>query len=161
MTVGSGTQTPTFAATSGTQQITTNGKTIDYNLTVNAPGATVQCQDALTLGSTKTLTLINGTLQLKAGVTSTVGGFVTSGTNQKYLQSTLAGTQATLSKASGAVDVSYLTIQDINATGGATWNAYLYNANVDAGNNTNWNFQGGPGIGGRGLLPAFGFGFTL
>jgi len=151
----------TFAKTSGTQTITSAGQTIDGSVTIDAPGAIVQCQDALTLGSTRTLTMTDGTLQLKAGVTSTVGNFATSGTNQKYLQSTLAGTQATLSDASGTVSVSYLTIQDINATGGATWDAYLYNANVDAGNNTGWNFQGGPGIGGRGLLPAFGFGFTL
>jgi hypothetical protein len=81
----------------------------------------------------------NGTLQLKSGVTSTVGSFVTSGTTQKFLQSTLSGTQATLSDASGTVDATYLTIKDINATGGATFNAYPYNFNSDAGNNTGWN----------------------
>ena len=153
LTLGSGsTQTAstaalTFAATSGTQTITSNGVTIDRPVTINAPGAIVQCQDALTLGSTRTLTMTNGTLQLKAGVTSTVGGFATSGTNQKYLQSTLAGTQATLSDASGTVSVSYLTIQDINATGGATWNAFYQQGNIDAGDNTGWYFGETPIIG--------------
>jgi len=74
-------------------------------------------------------------------VTSTVGAFTTSGTNQKFLQSTLAGSQATLSQASGAVDASYLTIRDINATGGATWNAFTTNNNVNAGNNLGWDFS--------------------
>lgn len=162
MTITPATSTqPTFAATSGTQTVTSNGVTIDRPVTINAPGATVSCVDALTLGSTRTLTITNGTLQLKAGATSTVGSLATSGTNQKYLQSTLAGTQATLSGASGTNNVLYLTIQDINATGGATWNSYLYNANVDAGNNIGWNFDSIPVLSGRGLLPAFGFGFTL
>ena len=140
MTVSTFGGTLVFAKTSGTQTITSAGKTIDAAVTVDAPGATVSCADALTLGSTRTLTLTNGTLQLKAGVTSTVGAFATSGTNQKYLQSTLAGTQATLSAASGTNSVNFLTIQDINATGGATWEAWVTNSNVDAGNNTGWDF---------------------
>jgi len=130
----------TFAATSGTKTITTNGKTVDTVVTFDGIGGTWALQDALTLGSTRTLTLANGTLRLKYGVTSTVGAFASSGTNQKYLQSTLAGTQATLSDASGIDSLSYTTIQDINATGGATWQAYTTNQNIDAGNNTGWDF---------------------
>lgn len=139
MTVGSGTEITTFATTTS-QNITTNGKTLDFPVTFNGIGGTFVMQDALTLGSTQTLTMTNGTLQLKSGVTSTVGAFATSGTNQKYLQSTTPGTQATISQASGVVSTSYLTIQDIYATGGATWNAFLTNQNVNAGNNTNWDF---------------------
>jgi hypothetical protein len=60
----------------------------------------------------------------------------------------LAGSQATLSQASGTVDVSYLTIQDINATGVATWNAYVNQQNIDAGNNDGWDFGISPVIGG-------------
>jgi hypothetical protein len=81
--------------------------------------------------------MTNGTLKLKAGATSTVGSFVTTGTNMKYLQSSTAGTQATISAASGTISVSYLTIQDSNATGGATWNA-LNVTNKNLGNNTEW-----------------------
>jgi hypothetical protein len=33
-----------------------------------------------------------------------------------------------------------LTIQDSAATGGATWNAFTSNNNVNNGNNTGWNF---------------------
>jgi hypothetical protein len=140
-TVGSNANATSFAATSGTQQITTAGKTFDFPLAFNGIGGTFAFQDALTQGSTRAFTITNGTVKLKDGVTSTVGTFATSGTTQKFLQSTVSGTQATLSQASGTVSASYLTIQDINATGGATWQAFTTNNNVDAGNNLGWDFS--------------------
>jgi hypothetical protein len=146
MTLGTIGGSFTFAKTSGTQTITSAGKTIDTGVTIDATGAIVQCTDALTLGSTQTLTLTNGTLKLASGTTSTVGSFVTSGTNPKFLQSTTPGTQATISDASGTNTVSYLTIQDSNATGGAIFDA-LAITNVDAGNNTGWLFSTTPSIG--------------
>jgi len=129
-----------FAGTGTAQNITTNGKTLDFPLTFNGIGGTFAFQDALTQGSTRAFTITNGTVQLKNGVTSTVGSFVTSGTNQKFLQSTLAGSQATLSQASGTVNASYLAIRDINATGGAVWNARTDLGSKDITNNTGWNF---------------------
>lgn len=141
MTVNAGASITTFAGTLGLQQITTNGKTLDFPLTFNSVGGNFAFQDALTQGSTRAFTITNGTVQLKNGVTSTVGAFVTSGTSQKFLQSTLLGSQATLSQASGTVDASYLTIRDINATGGATWNAFTTDNNVNAGNNLGWDFS--------------------
>jgi hypothetical protein len=140
-TINAGSDATTFAATSGTKQITSNGKTLDFPLTFNGVGGTFAFQDALTHGATRAFTITNGTVQLKAGVTSTVGSFATTGTTQKFLQSTLAGSKATLSQASGTVSVSYLTIKDINATGGATWNSFTTNNNVDAGNNLGWDFS--------------------
>ena len=146
MTVNAGANPVSFSGTSGVQQITTNGKTLDFPLTFNGVGETFSFQDALTQGSTRAFTLTNGTVQLKDGTTSTVGAFATSGTNQKFLESTLANTQATLSKASGTVNASYLTIKDINATGGAIFNAFTNSGNassaqnINAGNNIGWNF---------------------
>lgn len=140
MTLAAGASATTFAGTSGTKTITTNTVTLDVPLTFNGIGSTWSFADALTQGSTRAFTVTNGTVKLKAGATSTVGAFATSGTNQKYLQSTTAGSQATLSQASGTVSVSYLTIQDINATGGATWNSFITNQNIDAGNNAGWDF---------------------
>jgi hypothetical protein len=137
---GTSTNATTFGATSGTQSITLNGVTIDRPLTFNGVGGTFAFQDALTQDSTRAFTITNGTVQLKAGVTSTVGSLTTSSTNQKFLQSTLAGTQATLSQVTGTVSVGYLTIKDINATGGATFNAFTVNSNVNAGNNLGWDF---------------------
>lgn len=144
MTVGTATAAQTFASTSGTKIITTNNVTIDQPLVFNGIGGTWSFADALTQGSTRAFTITNGTVKLKAGATSTVGAFATSGSNQKYLQSTTAGSQATLSQASGTVNASYLTIKDINATGGATWNAYRSLNNIDAGNNTGWDFLSTP-----------------
>jgi hypothetical protein len=140
MTVTAGTSATTFASTSGTQQITTNNVTLDFPLTFNGIGGTFAFQDALTQGSTRAFTVTNGTVQLKNGVTSTVGAFATSGTNQKFLQSTTPGSTATLSQASGTVNASYLTIQDITATGGAVWFAPVSQLNVDVSNNDGWDF---------------------
>jgi hypothetical protein len=133
-----------FLKASGIQTITSNGVTINTGITVNSSGVTVACADALTLGSTRTLTMTAGTMQLKNGVTSTVGSFVATSANVKFLQSTTPGSQATLSQASGTVNVVDLTISDINAIGGASWNAYTDFENTDAGNNDGWNFSLSP-----------------
>lgn len=237
----------TFAATSGTKTITTNGIILNFPVTFNGVGGTWQLQDALTMSliraltltngtfnannfnvtigsfalgaGTKTLTLGNGTwtvlnspwdantnvtgltvvpstgiismtraggktfaggaqtwptlnqggagaltvqqsntfanitntvqpatIRFTAGTTQTVSAFGVSGTsgNLITLDTTVAGSRATLSDASGTVDVSFVSIKDIAATGGATWNSLLTNGNVDAGNNTGWNF--GPAV---------------
>jgi hypothetical protein len=134
----------TFSTTSGTQQITTANKTLDFPLTFNGVGGTFAFQDALTQGSTRAFTITNGTVQLKNGVTSTVGSFVANNSSLKFLQSTTPGSQATLSQASGTVNVVDLTIRDINAVGGASWNAYTDFENTDAGNNDGWNFSLSP-----------------
>jgi hypothetical protein len=143
MTLTASANAMTFAATSGTQTITSSGKTIDFPITISG-GGTATCADALTLGSTRALTFSLGTLKLKSGVTSTVGSFVTSGTTLKYLQSSTPGTQATLSDASGTNTATYLFVQDSAATGGATWTA-TDATNVNAGNNSGWNFGATPG----------------
>jgi hypothetical protein len=132
--------TLTFAATSGTKSITTAGVTFACSLTFNGIGGTFAFQDALTQPSGRTFTITNGTVQLKSGATSTVGSFVANNANAKSLQSTTPSTQATLSQASGTVNVADLTIRDINATGGAAWNAYVDFENTDAGNNDGWDF---------------------
>jgi len=72
MTLTASTSIMSFRGTSGTQQITTNGKTLDFPLTFNGVGGTFRLEDALTMGSTRTATLTNGTLDLN-GKTMTVG----------------------------------------------------------------------------------------
>jgi hypothetical protein len=144
MTRTAGTGTYTFAATSGTKTITTAGLTFDNPFIFNGIGGTFAFQDALTQGSARAFTITNGTVQLKNGVTSTVGSFVANNANAKFLQSTTPGSQATLSQASGTVNVADLTIRDINTAGGASWNAYTDFENTDAGNNDGWNFSLSP-----------------
>jgi hypothetical protein len=128
-----------FASTSGTKTITTNGRTLDCPITFNGVGGAWAFQDALTMGSTRAMTLPNGTVQLKAGTTNTVGSFTTSGTNLKYLQSTTPGVRATISDASGTNTATYTVITDSAATGGATWTATSA-TNINGGNNTGWTF---------------------
>jgi len=120
--------------------LTSAGKTLSA-LTVDGSGITVTCADALTVTDALTLTL--GTLNLKNAVTSTVGSLVTTGTTLKYLQSTTAGSQATISDTSGTNTVTYLSIKDSNATGGAVFDA-TDPTNVNVSNNTGWlGFGGG------------------
>jgi hypothetical protein len=119
-----------------------------------ASGGIWSFADALTQGSTRAFTITAGTVKFKNGVTSTVGAFATASTQQKFLSSTVAGSQATLSQAGGVVNASYLTIQDIKATGGATWNAFTNRRNIDGGNNDGWNFLSIP-------YPVFGSIFRL
>ena len=94
---------------------------------------TVTCADALSctdlqLGS-------RSTLKLKNGVTSSISTFTSpSSDSNGKLQSTSAGSQATLSCTSGTNVMDYLTVQDIAFTGGATWQ--LGASSVDGGNNT-------------------------
>jgi hypothetical protein len=137
-----------FNATSGTQTITSSGVNINSGIIVRG-GSTCIFADALTMGATNTFTFIAGTVQLKNGVTSTVGNFVANSSSAKFLQSTTPGSQATLSQASGTVNVVDLTIRDINAVGGASWNAFVDQGNIDAGNNDGWNFGISPIVGGN------------
>ena len=60
----------------------------------------------------------------------------------KYLQTSTSGSQATISAASGTLAVTYLSIKDSAATGGAIWDA-TDPTNIDQGNNTGWLFAGG------------------
>jgi hypothetical protein len=131
-------QQSTFVSFSGrTNTIQTFSKTLDFPITFNGNGVTWQLQDALTQGSTRTFTFSNGTIQFKNGTTNTVGSFVTSGSTLKFLASTTAGSQATISQATGTVTATYLSIQDSIATGGAIFDA-TSETNVNAGNNTGW-----------------------
>ena len=65
------------------------------------------------------------------------------------LQSSTAGTQAFIIKASGIVSGQNLTLKDINVSGGATFNAF---ASTNQGNNTGWNFVSSPTLGAIGAI---------
>jgi hypothetical protein len=59
-----------------------------------------------------------------------------------------------LSKASGTVTASYLSIKDSNATGGAVWNAYN-GTNTNVSNNTGWLFTPPSGTGNGNFMAFF------
>lgn len=99
---------------------------------------------ALTITGSPTIGELGNTVQpctitLTAGITVTVTTLSLSGTagNLVTLQSSSAGTPATISKATGTVSVSYLSIKDSTVSGGATFNASL---STDVSGNTGWNF---------------------
>lgn len=76
-------------------------------------------------------------IRFTSGTTQTVTSFTATGSSGKVLtiDSTTPGTAATLSKTSGTVSVSFLSLQDSTATGGATWNAL---DSTDVSGNTGW-----------------------
>jgi hypothetical protein len=83
-TFTAGTNAWTFASAAGTQQITTNGETLDFPITINGASNTFQLQDALTIGPTRTLTLTDGTLDLQS-YTLTLGLFSSSNSNTRTI----------------------------------------------------------------------------
>jgi gliding motility-associated-like protein len=89
----------------------------------------------LTLASGFSYTLRQGTNKVITGnilATGNCNSFI-------KIQSALLGSTATISKTTGAINTSYLILQDVVATGGAVFNA----ANsVNLGNNNGWNFTG-------------------
>lgn len=134
--------TGTVSMNSASSKTFAGGGGIYSGVTLNQGGA-----GALTITGANTFANITNTVQpatitFQVNTTTTVGAFSVSGTsgNQITLNSSAAGTRATLSDASGVNSVSFCTIQDINATGGATWNSFTSNGNVDGGNNVGWDF---------------------
>ena len=115
--------------------------------TLNQGGA-----GALTISGNNTFADLTATTQpstitFTASSTQTFNFFTLSGNVSTAsivtINSSTPGTQATLSKASGTINASYLLIQDSNATGGASWNAQN---SINAGNNSGWLITGSSGM---------------
>lgn len=92
-------------------------------------------------GTITNLTLSAGyDYSFDSGQALIVGGvFTATGTNSEKISihSDVQGTQAIIVKTSGIVDAHYVQLEDMSATGGATFNAY----NSDnISNNSGWNF---------------------
>ena len=71
MTLTAGANVNNFSGT-GTQIITTNGKTLDFPINYNGVGGTLKLQDSLLMGATRTFTHTNGTIDLNLN-TLTIG----------------------------------------------------------------------------------------
>lgn len=111
-----------------------------YNCTLENSGA-----GALTISGSNSFNDITNsvsptTFTFTAGTTTTVTNFSVSGTSGNVVTINSTGAAFTLSKASGTVSVSFCTISNSTATGGATWQAYTINGNTDGGGNTGWIF---------------------
>jgi hypothetical protein len=117
-----------------------------FNCTLNQGGA-----GALTITGSNTFSNITNTYKstgatsilFTAGTTSTFTDWNASGESTRLL--TIGSDTAashTLSKASGTVNVDFLSISRSTATGGATWNAGANSTN--GGNNSGWIFSAPP-----------------
>ena len=121
MTWNAGATTLTFAATSGTKTITMNGKSLDIPITFNGVGGTWALQDNLTVGSTRTTTLTNGTFDINGKVFST-GLFSSAVANVRTLkdssgaagQFVVTGNNGTVWTTAATNNLTYTTIPDIN-----------------------------------------------
>ncbi len=149
MTVGSGGNVVTFATTTGTQIITSNGKTLDFPITFNGIGGTFQLADPLTLGSTRTLTLTNGTFDMNGKATS-VGAFDSSNSNTRSITS--GGATLTVSGVSSVVfsigTGTGLTLGDtlnILASNTGSGNRQAKGGDFAATANINFSISGGSG----------------
>jgi hypothetical protein len=144
-TTTAGTGTGTISMTSASAKTFVGGGST-YNCTLNQGGAgTLTITGANTFNNITNTNATASQITFPASTTTTVNNFTLSGTagNLVSIRSSSSGTRFTLSKSSGAVSVSYLDIQDSNATGGATWQATTANGNVDSGNNLGWSFTSG------------------
>jgi hypothetical protein len=110
MTLGTVAASFVFSKTSGTQTITTAGKTIGAGVTIDASGATVSLQDALSL--TGTLTLTNGTLTTN-GYAVTAGIFSSSNSNTRALN--LGASTVSITSTGTAWNITDPTNMTLNA----------------------------------------------
>lgn len=114
-----------------------------FNCTLNQGGA-----GDLTITGSNTFNNISNTVQpasvlFTAGTTTTfLSAFSLSGTSGNLITiGSSTSASHTLSKLTGTVSVSFCSINNSSATGGATWEAFLSNGNVNAGGNTGWMFS--------------------
>ena len=139
-TTTAGTGVGSISLTSSSSKTFDGGGAI-YNCTINQGGS-----GAMTITGNNTFDNITNTVQpcsINFGSTTTtfLSGFSLAGTPGNLVRIYSSFSTHTLSKASGNVDVSYLEIEDSNATGGAKWQALLSNGNVNSGNNSGWKFN--------------------
>jgi hypothetical protein len=149
MTLSAGAGVQTFGSTSGTvRDIRTNGKTFDFPVTFDGAGGTFRLLDAMTLGSTRTLTHANGTLNLNS-FTLSAGASYTTAAGTKNLTFGVGGTLTCSSAGStsfnNAAPAGFTTTGSvgsfINMTsasaktfvgGGSTFNCFLSNNGAGA-----------------------------
>lgn len=156
-TTTAGTGTGTISMTAATAKTFVGGGST-YNCTLNQGGAgTLTITGANTFNDIAETVPTANQITFPASTTTTVNAFTLSGSsgNLVSIRSSTPGTRFTLSDASGTVNVSFLDIQDSNATGGATWNAFTTNGNVNSGNNLGWVFAAPPTGGGGNFFLLF------
>jgi len=140
MTLSAGTNATRFQKTSGTQNLTTNGKTLDFPVTKQGAG-TLQLLDTLTIGSTRTFTLTQGNLDLN-GFDLSCGLFnsnnsntrsIAFGSNRIKLTGVSASGNFTVLNMTDATNFTYTGTPVVELSGNGTIGARLANFGYGSG----------------------------
>jgi hypothetical protein len=139
LTMNSNTSTIVIPNTTATAKNFIGGWLTYNNTTFSGDNIIVGGSNTFNTIAVNTAGLTNG-LKLTSGSTQTISNLTTNGfaLNLAKLVASTTGSAATLSKSSGTVSVDYMSIQDITATGGASWHAGTNSTNVSG--NTGWSF---------------------
>jgi hypothetical protein len=143
-TSSAGTNPGTISMTSASAKTFVGGG-YNYAATLNQGGA-----GTLTISGNNTFQSISNTYNLVAATTitftaastQTVTRFEAYGSGNKALtlNSSTPGTKFNLVATRGTIDVSYCRISDSSVSGGARWQAYNTQGNVNVSGNVGWNF---------------------
>ena len=106
----------TFNSTTTGKTITTNGNSINGNVTFNGVGGVWQLQDNLTILATRTTTLTNGTLDINSKVLST-GLFASSNTNTRVLAFGASGSISITTTTNNNTLIDFTTTTSFSLTG--------------------------------------------
>lgn len=143
LTFDAGTSTINFVGVSGVDtEIQGAGKTF-YNVVHNGTATPLRLTDANTYND---IQLKAGeTLQLTDSLTHTLASITVPDDvdNGISIVSTTPATQATISIPSGYYNLKGVAFQDVEATGGAIYRAFVSNGNIDGGNNSGIDFGKG------------------
>lgn len=146
LTFNAGTSTINTTDQSSTGKTFVGGGLTYNNLNLGVGSGSISITGANTFNSLGVIaSFAAGTVIFPASVTQTMTTFAITGASGKVITitSSSAGTQATLSKASGNVCSDFLSLKDSNATGGASWFAGAHSTNVSG--NAGWTFTACPG----------------
>jgi hypothetical protein len=143
ITLNAGTSSMIIASANASIRTFAGGNLTYYNLTytVTSAGSLVisgsNTFNSITANGGRTITFTSGTTT----TFSSAAGWAINGssTSAAIVNSSIAGTQATVSCASGTITADFLNLRDSNATGGATW--YAGSNTTNTSNNTGWIFS--------------------
>jgi hypothetical protein len=150
-TVTSSSSVWTFAATSGTQTITSNGNAFDVAITINAPGATVQLADALS-NATRATIYTAGSFDLN-DFNFTTNTFTATGSGTRVLSMgsgtlTIAGITWNLSGTNITLNAETSTLFFSTTTNAVTFtpgNFAYYNISIQGGSGASVTFAAATG----------------
>jgi hypothetical protein len=140
LTFDAGTSTLKVISTSGTPAFSGGGLTFNNYWNATTATAIVVISGSNTFNDIKIDA--GRTQRFTAGTTQTITSLTVpdDASNGITLESTSAGTAWDIVCASGTITVKGCTIIDSHASGGATFNAFTTDGNVDGGGNTGWTF---------------------